>query len=122
MEITMLEIESADNRTYKKLLSLTAAKGLKQEGLFLLSGENLVREFIQSPKLKIHYELLTTKLKPLVSDSSVEKIQLKPDLFDAIDGIGTRFNILVLEQPPMEKLDASALKSCGPKGIELVIP
>jgi RNA methyltransferase, TrmH family len=118
----MLKIESAQNDIYKKLLSLTTSKGLKKEGLFLLSGENLIGEFLKAPHLKIHYELVTAKLKPLVPALGVKTLHLKPDLFDAIDGIGTRFNILALEQPPVTKLELTALKTYKPRGIELVIP
>ena len=49
-------------------------------------------------------------------------MQLSPELFDDIDCVGTGTNILVLEQPPIAKLDADALKIYKPQGIELVIP
>lgn len=118
----MLTIASEQNETFKKLLSLTTSKGLKKEGLFLLSGENLIREFLKKPHLKIHYELVTAKLKPLLPPGGAPAVQMTPDLFAALDGVGTGFNILVLEQPPLTKLDAAALKNHAPQGIELVVP
>jgi len=113
----MLKIESPQNATYKKLLSLTTAKGLKKEKLFLLSGEKLIKEFLKKPNLKIVYEIVAPRLKPLTHGDIA---QLSPALFDEIDVLGTGFNILVLQQPEIEKLgDLSGYK---PKGIELVLP
>ena len=43
-------IESPQNDTFKKLLSLTSSKGLKDEGLFLLSGEKLIRDTLTNAK------------------------------------------------------------------------
>ena len=120
----MLTIDSAQNATFKKLLSLTTAKGLKKEGMFLLSGESLVREFLKSPNLKIHYEIVTAKQKSLVkpSDTGAKIIQLPALLFDQINVVGTGFNILVLQQPSIEKLEAAELKNYKPNGMELVAP
>jgi tRNA G18 (ribose-2'-O)-methylase SpoU len=115
----MLKIESAQNATFKKLLSLTSSKGLKEEKLFLLSGEKLVREFLAKPGLKISHELTSRALKPL---TKTDAIQLSPALFDQLDVLGTGFNILVLEQPSIAALKASDLASYRPKGIEVVLP
>lgn len=115
----MLTIQSAQNDTYKKFLSLTGSKGLKKEGLFLLSGENLVREFLKRPHLNINAELLTPKIKPM---SGALKIELTAELFNEIDVVGTGSSILVLEQPPMAELDKAALLQHQPDGIELVAP
>ena len=71
----MLKIDSAQNETFKKLFSLTTSKGLKKEGLFLLSGENLIREFLRRPNLKIHYELITAKMKPLITSKFPSRLR-----------------------------------------------
>lgn len=120
----MLAISSRENDTYKKLQSLTTSKGLKKEGLFLLSGENLIREFLKRPNLKIHYELITAKLKPLMKSPAVDvqTVQLSTALFDEIDSVGTGFNILVLEQPPIANLKSETLAGYKPQGMELVVP
>lgn len=110
-------IESPHNETFKKLLSLTTSKGLKEEGLFLLSGEKLVREFLKKPSLKIAYEIVDPKGEQLTDATLIE---LSQPLFDQIDVIGTHFNILVLEQPPIPVLSAEDLTTYMPKGIEVV--
>ncbi len=116
----MTKIDSPQNETFKKLLSLTASKGLKKDGLFLLSGEKLITEFLKKPKLKIAYEATTRALSPLAS--SATQIELSAPLFAEIDVLGTGFNILVLEQPEIEKLKAEDLKNYAPRGIEAVLP
>jgi len=120
----MLTINSDANDRFRHLRSLTTAKGLKKEGLFLLSGAALIHEFLKKPTLKIHYEITTAKLPPLLTaPADTSKIlQLAPDLFDELDVLGTHFNMLVLEQPPILALDATALAAYAPRGIELVIP
>jgi TrmH family RNA methyltransferase len=115
----MLKIDSAQNQTFKKLLSLTSAKGLKKESLFLLSGEKLIREFLKKPSLKIVSELTTRAMKPVTKGKLV---QLSAELFSQIDVLGTHFNILVLEQPWMSVLNAADLKTYAPRGIEVVMP
>ncbi|MDE1901774.1 MAG: RNA methyltransferase [Alphaproteobacteria bacterium] len=115
-----LMIESAQNDTYKKLLSLTTAKGLKAHGLFLLPGEKLVREFLRAPCLPVVYEIMPPGGAPVAS--SAAPIYLSRALFDDIDVLGTHFNILVLEQPPMPILSDEDMKNYAPAGIELAIP
>jgi TrmH family RNA methyltransferase len=118
----MLKIESTQNDTFKKLQSLTSAKGLKKEGLFLLSGEKLIREFLAKPNLKIVYEVMTPALTPLIgaAQTGTKWIQLSSELFAEIDVLGTRYNILVLEQPEIAVLDD--VNFHVPQGIEVVMP
>jgi hypothetical protein len=93
----MPNIESPQNATFRKLLSLTSAKGLKKEGLFLLSGAILVEEFLKNPYLKIIHEVTTSAIPPLTSKpSGIAHLLLTPQLFAQIDVLGTHSNILVL--------------------------
>jgi TrmH family RNA methyltransferase len=115
----MIKIESPSNETFKTFLSLTTSKGLKKTGLFILSGEKLIREFLKSPNLKISYELITTGQEPLTSKMSEVKLtELSPDLFKQLDVVGTHYNLLVLEQPLIQPITLSA----QPQGLELVLP
>jgi TrmH family RNA methyltransferase len=113
-------IESVHNDTFKKLLSLTSSKGLKEEGLFLLCGEKLIHEFLKQPHLKIVYEIPAPGHAPLAP--SAPQMQFAAPLFAQIDVLGTHFNILVLEQPAIPALTATDIKSYQPRGIELVAP
>lgn len=113
-------IESAHNETFKKLLSLTSSKGLKEEGLFLLSGEKLIAEFLKNRNLEIVHEIKTAS-HSLLTDAA-KAIELAAPLFDQIDVLGTHFNILVVEQPKLPTLTASDLSTYRPQGIEVVAP
>lgn len=114
-------IASAQNATYKKLLSLTNSKGLKKEGLFLLSGEKLVREYLEKPHLGLVHEIIAPKAKALQKDAK-KYISFSAELFRELDVLGTHFNILVLERPPIPVLSAKDVAAHKPKGIEIVIP
>lgn len=117
----MLKIESSQNDTYKKLLSLTTSKGLKKEGLFLLSGEKLIHEFLKKPSLEIVHELLGPAHASLQKNTT-KQLQLTSELFAELDVLGTHFNILVLRQPEVAQLSAQDLATYKPNGIEVVIP
>ncbi|MCL2473530.1 MAG: RNA methyltransferase [Alphaproteobacteria bacterium] len=110
-------IESSQNPVFKKVSSLAASKGIRKEGLFLLSGEKLVREFLKSPNLEIVYEIKTPK-HAAISNSHV--IDFSKELFDKIDVLGTHFNILVLKLPEIPSLDE--VSGYAPKGLEVLSP
>lgn len=113
-------IESSHNTTFKKLLSLTSSKGLKEEGLFLLSGEKLIREFLKSPSLEIVYEVLSPRHVALTKNAEI--VELPTALFNELDVLGTHFNILVLKQPELPVLSTEELATYAPRGIEVVAP
>lgn len=116
----MLEIASAQNSTFKKLLVLTTSKGLRNNRQFLLSGEKLITEFLEKPHLKIIHEIVTARMKPLAKTSGFKPVHLAADLFAKLDVLGTGYNILVLEQPGIDALKDVA--DHKPRGIELVLP
>lgn len=113
-------IESAQNESFKKLLSLTSAKGLKEEGLFLLCGEKLIHEFLRKPHLEIACEIPAPGRAPVAA--GVQQIKLATALFAQIDVLGTHFNILALKQPAIPVLTESDMKTYRPGGIEFVAP
>lgn len=121
----MQKIESPQNDTFKTLLSLTTSKGLKAEGLFLLSGEKLIGEFLRRPHLGIAYELTTPAMTPFVDPvqaPGMKSVQFSSELFAQLDVVGTHSNILVLEQPPIEILEAGSINNYAAQGLEVVIP
>jgi RNA methyltransferase, TrmH family len=112
----MLEITSHTNALFKKFLSLTEAKGLKKEGLFLLSGKNLVSEFVKNPTLEIESEIWMEGQTPLLPSKA--QVKLSKVLFEAIDVLGTKSTVLVLRQPELPDWDFSKM----PKGLILLTP
>lgn len=112
----MTPLSSPMNPQYRLWKSLQTSKGLKEHDLLLLSGEKLVREFLAKPFLEIISEIVPEDGKPL---SGVKHcVQLKNDLFDKLDEIGTHFNILVLRQPAIEKHETHS----EPTGLEVICP
>ena len=119
---TNLKISSNQNDSYKSFVALTTSKGLKDADVFLLSGEKLIREFLQKPNLKITHEIIRPGLSALTPSSTIQHIEFTVELFNAIDVLGTHFNILVVEQPQITMLDETALDSYAPYGIEVMMP
>lgn len=112
----MLEISSSSNALFRKFLSLTESKGLKKEGLFLLSGESLVREFLQKPTLPIESEIYSEGLTPKTDKS--KQVKLSQNLFQELDVLGTHSSLLVLKQPELKEWDFQQT----PPGLHLVVP
>jgi len=113
-------IESSHNETFKSILSLTTSKGLKEEGLFLLSGEKLILEFLKNPTLKVVYEIPAPHQKTLAPQADV--LEFSPSLFEQLDVLGTHFNLFVLEQPPIPVLTDEDIRTYKPKAIDVVPP
>lgn len=112
----MTPLSSAANPQFRMWKSLQTSKGLKEEGLLLLSGEKLVKEFLAKPFLEIVSELVPEDGQPLSGCRAT--FQLKHEMFKALDEIGTHFNILVLKQPALEKHEPLS----EPNGLELISP
>jgi TrmH family RNA methyltransferase len=112
----MLEISSPTNALFKKFASLLESKGLKKEGLFILSGKNLVQEFLKKPTLPIESELWMEGQTPLCAPKL--QVKLSKALFEELDVLGTKSNLLVLKQPELKTWDFS---SSSP-GLKLLTP
>lgn len=114
----MIEITSATNAHFKRFLSLTKSKGLKDEGQFILSGKDLIAEFLKKPNLEIIAEILTSDQKTLVKDQKTKHYHLSAALFKELDVLGTHFNLLVLKAPEMSEWK----KTSELKGLTLLVP
>lgn len=116
----MNKIMSPSNENFKYWKSLTTSKGLKAAEHFLLSGEDLVREFLKNPRgLKLQGELVREGGSPISSSKYVAELPQK--LFEDLDIIGTKFNMLVVSQPVMKKALAET-PSSKPQGLEVILP
>lgn len=114
----MLEITSSANAIFKNFSSLNKSKGIKDEGLFILSGKDLIAEFLKNPTLEIEAELITGDLKPLVRDTKVKRYHLSTNLFKELDTLGTHSNLLVLKTPEIQDW-----KTSNPiRGMHLIVP
>lgn len=112
----MREISSASNPQFKIWRSLLNSNGIKSEGLFLLSGQKLVREFLRNPKFEIAAELVPVEGVPL--QTTAPAYQLTSSLFKELDSIGTHSNMLVLRTKELPT--SSAIDSIS--GLEVIVP
>ncbi len=112
----MKQISSNSNPQFRQWRSLLTSKGIKNEGLFLLSGEKIIREFLKNPTFTIESELIKRGQNPRQSKAPV--FELTSELFHELDIIGTHHNLLVL------KTQRIPLSSCQDKhqGLEIIAP
>jgi RNA methyltransferase, TrmH family len=124
----MNPIDSKSNAKFKTWQSLLSSKGIKKEGLFFLSGERLVHEFMKNPNLEISAELIpkarvqalsapgesvgmsaaqtTSSGSPISVALTTDRrsiFVLSAELFAELDEMGTHYNILVLKTPEIKK-------------------
>lgn len=114
----MISITSSSNDHFKRLSALSNSKGIKKHGEFIVMGEKLVREFLQDVSgWTIKSEVVPAGAKSLTSKGTTQ-FELSRDLFEQVDVLGTKFNLLVLEKPELARADLSR----EPRGLELVCP
>jgi TrmH family RNA methyltransferase len=109
-------ISSHHNPQYREWKSLLSSKGLKESGLFILSGEKLFREFLERPSLEIDCELICEGLSPLSASQRI--FRLTRELFESLDVSGTHFNLLILRQPRIPTWSPQD----SSQGLELLAP
>lgn len=117
------QILSSSNPTFRSLLSLLGAKGIKDQGQYLLFGERVVREALAGgPKARTVASALLAVDGAQVGDfvralpEGATVIRLSKPLFDELDVFGTRAPILVCETPAIPEWRAEA-----PRGLELLL-
>lgn len=108
------KITSSSNPVFKNYLSLTTSKGLKKEGLFILSGEKLIREFIKKPTLDLVAEVVCGEMQAVSKAKNI--YDFSKTLFEELDVLGTDFNLLILKQPAFTAMAPSAA------GLEVICP
>lgn len=113
---TLQVITSSQNPKFQVWRSLLKSSGIKENKLFLLSGEKLIREALKLKSLKISALLKTEKTPNL--NISCDTFELSSSLFDQLDIVGTHFPLLVLELPEIPNTEPQE----SPQGIEVVLP
>lgn len=103
----MTTIESSQNPVFKKLLSLTKSKGIKQESQALVSGEKITREISQLNKIPSFW--ITTEKMPLPPGNWTRTVTLSQELFKQLDVCGTHAPLLCANLPAVD--DISCLDS-----------
>ena len=112
------EISSAENNHFKLWMQLTRSKGINKHHLFFLSGEKIVREFLQDKEhstLEIAAEVRKKDSQPL---TQAPQYLLTGELFQKLDSLGTNFNLLLISFSSFETYDFEKES----KGIEVISP
>ena len=117
MSLHQTQISSATNPQYKIWKSLLTSKGIKENGIFLLMGDKIVQEYLDSPSLKYKIEGVLC-LEPSDKNKKFRQTQLSAELFKELDVLNTRSPMLVLSFEKFKDMDFAA----EPKGLELIIP
>ena len=113
-------ISSRNNPTFKSFLKLHSGKGIKKQGLALLSGPKQVGEVLHEFPEKCS-GILSTADMPAPTGSTrqgVETYQLVPELFRELDLYGTDSPILIVKVKPF----APWKRDQWPPGCTLLIP
>lgn len=106
----MKEIASRHNPRFKSWLSLLESKGLRREGLCLVSGPKIIQELSGS---SIVEWLLPPK--GAVPETKAPATRLASELFKELDVVGTKGPIAVVRYPELKKWSPEP-----PRGLEVI--
>lgn len=109
----ILEVSSPSNPTYRTLESLLKSRGIKSEGMALISGKRIVRETLESPSLRPFCQELIFDHKirdyalELAGDTQMDRmVSLTSPLFSILDELGTKSPILTLKIKDLESFSS----------------
>lgn len=112
------KIRSRDNPAFKMWLRLRHARGIKKEGLALLSGLKQVREILATHPEQCAGIICTEEHAPLIGPSTLPRYCLSPSLFRMLDLFGTDQPLLLVRVPPF----APFVPEQCPSGCTLCVP
>ena len=118
--LSIHKIVSRNNPTFRSLLKLLSGKGIKKQGLALLSGPKQVREVLNDFPERCSGILLRAGMDLPAGGigGDIQALQLAPELFRELDIHGTDSLILVVRAGPFAIWDEKQ----WPKGCTLLIP
>ncbi len=113
-------ITSRDNATFKRFLRIAKAKGIKKEGLALLSGPRPIEEVLRAFPRRAAGLICTSDHDPLslTLQQAHPRYRLSPDLFRLLDVFDTHAPLLLI-QP--EEIPRFSPAQCA-HGCTLCIP
>jgi 16S rRNA (guanine527-N7)-methyltransferase len=104
-------ITSEDNDFFKTVMSLHSARGVRKEGLALVSGERYVNEILRDFPGRCEALIRPADTEAQQPPDGVERVFLAPELFRKADLFGTNGPLLIIRVEPMEMWDGSS-KGC----------
>ncbi len=122
----MKNITSSDNPTYRRLLTLLEASGVRKHGEYLLAGRKLVPEFLEQPAGEVKALISTEAYRDACEQilvaaqngaSNINVIELPNSLFKQLDAHGTHFPLLWGAAPELPVANLSQ----PPQNLELLL-
>lgn len=111
-----LEVSSRDNAHFKQFKTLLTARGIKDEGMCLISGRKIIEEVLIRGLAEPVGEILGPHAEPV---TSLDKMwRLSADLIRELDEIGTKGSIILAKAKAFPQWDPSA----PARGLEVFLP
>jgi TrmH family RNA methyltransferase len=110
------EIASSHNPNFRRWSSLLESKGIRKEGLAILSGEKLVKEWLEQNPQSIEEILLPFKGEFSFPEGP-KLYRLANPLFKELDSIGTKFPLAIVRTPEIAQWNPET----PPRGLELIV-
>ncbi|MBY0384260.1 hypothetical protein K2X05_03800, partial [bacterium] len=102
------KLESTSNALFKKLLSLTKSKGVKEERLCLVAGEKIIAEQISLSAPKEAFWVYTSEDHSMFAmQPDLQLILVSKEMFRELDVVGSEKPLLCLPVPEIEKWSPS---------------
>ncbi|MFW6284635.1 MAG: 16S rRNA (guanine(527)-N(7))-methyltransferase RsmG, partial [Desulfosalsimonas sp.] len=101
------DLESAQNPTYKDLKKLLTARGIRKQGQALVSGARQVKDIVAAhpEKCLAWITRLDQQAPPDALPAHAAWFRLAPELFAALDVLGTRNPLLLVRTPEIALWD-----------------
>lgn len=110
------DIASSHNPNYKRWASLLESKGIRKEGLAILSGEKLIAEWFQQRPESIEEILLPMKGEYSFAEGP-RLYRLANPIFKDLDTVGTKYPLAIVRTPEIAQWNPQA----PPRGLELIV-
>ncbi len=110
------QVQSSQNRHYKRWVSLQSRRGIQKHSQCLVSGPKVVRELINKrPHLAVEF-IFSKEIMHLVGNSLIPHYALPQNLFNKLDIFGTQAPLLIAKVPEIKHFSTQ----CPPVGLEVV--
>lgn len=98
-------ITSKSNPQFRRWLDLLNTQGIREHGVFILSGEKLVHEMIQQRPQEIVSVIVPEKQRTQLDLRDFKIFELSHELFAPLDELGTKKPLAICKLPMIENED-----------------
>jgi len=102
------KIDSSSNLLYKKLTTLVKSKGIEENQQCLISGEKVIREYLQSGTQNAGWIFYSEEHPLFEAAPDLQLLQFPKSLYRELDVVGTDAPLLCVVAPKIPKWDPNA--------------